>query len=196
MKISYEGYPELNVGFYQSKFKVGKHGAIHGLPYTIKENGRTKTEKTDENALKMMQSIVNMPNRDNVRWFADGTYQGNTSREFEAIHIYDLDEQVIAVFKKSTGKFVTTCQLDDDEHNELLETGNFRGGKGWFSGQVKNLPPEQTAVNTFESDVMGITPVSPMDENSSLNPGFTPMSSFESDIMGITPLDNSQFDNP
>ena len=37
MKIIYEGYPELNVGFYQSKWKVGKHDAIHGLPYTIKE---------------------------------------------------------------------------------------------------------------------------------------------------------------
>jgi hypothetical protein len=41
---------------------------------------------------------------------------------------------------------------------------------------------------------MGITPISPMDENSS--PGFTPTSSFESDIMGITPIDNSQSNNP
>lgn len=190
MKITCEGYPELNVSFYQSKWKVGKHGAIHGLPYTIKENRGTKTEKTNDNALKMMRSIVNMPNRNNVRWFENGTYQGNTNRSFEAIHIYDLDEEVIAVFKKSTGKFVTTCQLDRDEHNELLETGNFGGGKGWYSGQVKNLPPQQTPVDTFESDVMEITPVSLMDENSSPNPGFTPISSFESDVMGITPIDN------
>jgi hypothetical protein len=35
-----------------------------------------------------------------------------------------------------------------------------------------------------------------MDENSSPNPGFTPMSSFESDVIGITPIDNSQVDNP
>ena len=63
------------------------------------------------------------------------------------------------MFKKSTGTFVTTCQLGRDEHNELLETGNFGGGKGWFSKQVKNLPPKQTAVTTFESDVMGITPI-------------------------------------
>ena len=167
--------------------------------YHILYNGGTRTEKTDENALKMMRSIVNMPNRDNVRWFEDGTYQGGTDREFEAIHIYDLDKQVIAVFKKSTGKFVTTCQLDRDEHNELLETGNFGGGKGWFSGQVKNLPPQpniETPVDTFESDVMGITPISPMDENSSPNTGFTPMRSFESDVTGITPIDNSQVDNP
>ena len=49
-------------------------------------------------------------------------------------------------------------------------------------------------MNTFESDVTGITPISPMDENSS--PGFTPTSSFESDVMGITAIGNSQLDNP
>lgn len=194
MTIIHEGRPKLEVGFWQSKFKVRDHGAIHDLPYTVKANGGTKTEKSDDNTLKMMRSIVDMPNRDNVQWFEDGTYQSGTDREFEAIHIYDLDKKVIAVFKKSTGKFVTTCQLDRDEHDELLETGNFGGGKGWFSGQVKNLPPQQTAVNTFESDVRGITPINPMNENSS--PGFTPTSSFESDVMGITPIDKSQFDNP
>ena len=193
MKIIHEGRPELEVGFWQSRFKVGDHGAIHDLPYTLNNNGGTKTEKTDDNALKMMRSIVDMPNRDNVQWFEDGTYQGGTDRGFEAIHIYDLDKRIIAVFKKSTGKFVTTCELTAKEDAELKATGNFGGGKGWFSGAVKNLPPQQTAVNTFESDVTGMTPISPMDENSS--PGFTPTSSFESDVMGITPIGKSQFDN-
>lgn len=36
MKIQHEGYQELNVGFWQSKFKVGDHGAVHGLDYTVK----------------------------------------------------------------------------------------------------------------------------------------------------------------
>ena len=98
------------------------------------------------------------------------------------------------MFKKSTGKFVTTCQLNRDEHNELLKTGIFGGGKGWFSGQVRNLPPQQTAVNTFESDVTEMTPISPMNENSS--PDFTPTSNFENDVMGIIPINKSQFDNP
>jgi hypothetical protein len=197
MKIIQEGRPELVVGFYQSKYKVGDHGAVHNLPYTIKANGGTKTEKTDQNVLKMMQSIVNMPNREGVEWFEDGTYQGSTNRGFEAIHIYDPINRVIAVFKKSTGKFVTTCQLDKEEDTELKATGNFGGREGWYSGQVKNLPPQQTAVNKFESDVTGITPISPMNENSS--PGFTPTSTFESDVMGITPItpiDNSQLDKP
>lgn len=49
MKIIYDGRPDLEVGFWQSKFKVADHGAIHGLSYTIKANGKTKTEKTDAN---------------------------------------------------------------------------------------------------------------------------------------------------
>jgi len=36
---------------------------------------------------------------------------------------------------------------------------------------------------------MGITPISSMDENSSPNQGFTPLNSFESDVLGITPVD-------
>jgi hypothetical protein len=74
-----------------------------------------------------------------------------------------------------------------------MTTGNFGGGKDWFSGQGKNLPPQQTLADTFESAVRRTTPISPMDENSSPNQGFTPTNSFESDIMGITPID---FDNP
>ena len=109
----------MEVGFWQSKFKVGDHGAIHDLPYTVKANGGTKTEKSDDNALKMMRSIVDMPNRDNVQWFEDGTYQVGTNREFNAIHIYDLNTRLIAVFKKSTGQFVTTCELTAKEDAEL-----------------------------------------------------------------------------
>ena len=41
---------------------------------------------------------------------------------------------------------------------------------------------------------MEITPISPMDDNSS--PGFTPTNSFESDIMPINHIGNPQFDNP
>jgi len=202
MMMNYEGHPELHVGFWQSRFKVPDHGAVHDLPYTIKDNGGTKTEKTDENALKMMRSVVDMPNRENVLWVDDGMYQAGTDREFKAIYIYDMDKRVIAVFKKDTGNFVTTCQLTEKEDAELKATGNFGGKKDWFSGQVRNLPPQQnvesdfTPVATFESEVMGITPISPMDKNSSPNQGFTPTNSFESDVMGITPIDDSQVDNP
>lgn len=195
MKIKHEGYPELDVGFWQSEKKVRKHGAIHGLEYTVHEkNGGTITEKSEENVLKMMRSIVDMPNRDKVEWFVNGTFQNGTKRQFEAIHIYDPSNQIIAVFEKSTRKFVTTCQLTPEEAIELRATGNFGGGEKWFSKEAKNLPPQQkfvsdfTSVNSFESDVLGITPISAID--TSPNPGFTPINSFESDVMNITPIDN------
>ena len=46
-----------------------------------------------------------------------------------------------------------------------------------------------TTVNSFESDGIGITPISSMDENSSPNQGFTPRNSFENDVLRITIVD-------
>jgi hypothetical protein len=51
-----------------------------------------------------------------------------------------------------------------------------------------------TPINSFESDVQGITPITSVDESSSslnevANQGFTPLNSFESDVLGITPVD-------
>jgi len=185
MKIKHKGYPELDVGFWQAEYKVRKHGAIHGLEYTIHEkNGGTITKKTEENVLKMMRSIVDLANRDQVEWFVNGTYQGGTERQFEAIHVYDPFNQIIVVFEKSTRKFVTTCQLTLKQDTELKATGNFGGGENWFSKQAQNLPPLQY----FESDVKEMTPISPMNTLSNL--GFTPINSFESDVMNITPRDN------
>ena len=52
------------------------------------------------------------------------------------------------------------CQLTEKQETELKATHNFGGGEGWFSGKVNNLPPKGiTPINSFENDVMGITPV-------------------------------------
>jgi len=67
--IRVEGHPQLRVGFWQSRYKVPDHGALHGLPYTEKENGSTRTEKSDDNALTMTQLIVDMPYRPKAIWF-------------------------------------------------------------------------------------------------------------------------------
>jgi hypothetical protein len=66
MEINHEGCLMLRVGFWQTIYKVPKHGSIHGFPYTIKNDGGTKTEKTDENALRILSSIADMPNREYV----------------------------------------------------------------------------------------------------------------------------------
>ena len=160
--IHVEGHPRLRVGFWQSRYKVPDHGAPHGLPYSVKNNGGTKTEKSDDTALAMMQSIADMPYRPNAIWFdqEDVTYQGGTDREFPAVYLFDDDTNVAAVFNKQTGNFVTTCQLTPDETIELKDTHNFGGGEVWFSGKVNNLPPKDIIpINSFENDVMGITPV-------------------------------------
>ena len=138
--IDVEGRPRLWVGFWQSRYKVPDHGAVHGLPYTVKENGMTQTAKSDDTALAMMQSIQDRPHRPNAIWFdqEDVIYQGGTDREFPAIFIYDSKNQVIAVFNKQTGNFVTTCQLTEKQKTELNATHNFGGGEGWFSGKVNN----------------------------------------------------------
>ena len=154
--------------------------------------------------MDVVEEIVENPNS---IWFEDGTYQGGTNREVESINIYNQEENRIAIFKRSTGEFMTFCEPNDDEREDLLETGNFGGQFGWFSGQAKNVPPkvkseqnvadEITPIDSFESHVMGITPA-PAYEFSSVdegqNPGFTPLNSFESDVMGITPLDSSSSD--
>lgn len=119
-----EGHPKLTIRYGQAQFKIKNHGEVHDLPYRVKENGNRVTAKTEENIDRFIDSITNMPYRKNIQWFDNGTYQGNTDRGYKAVHIYDLDNRVIAVFKKSTGQFVTTCRLDPDEHTELLNTGN------------------------------------------------------------------------
>lgn len=67
--IDVEGHQRLRVGFWQSRFKVADHGAVHGLQYSVKNNVGTSTEKSDDDALSIMQSIEDMPYRPNAIWF-------------------------------------------------------------------------------------------------------------------------------
>lgn len=131
----------------------------------------------------------------NSVWFEEGTYQGGTDRELESINIYNEEHNRIAVFLRSTGEFITFCEPTLNELEDLSQTTNFGGQDNWFSSTSKNMPPQQefvsdfTFVNSFESDVMGITSISSMDENSSPDQRFISLNSFESDVLGITPVD-------
>lgn len=112
-------------------------------------------------------------------WFENEFYQGDKLRGFKAILPYDLKQKVIAVFKKSAMRFVTTCRLSDNEHDHLRATGNF---------QTKNSFTQQTDLNRIKNDGKEINAVN---ENSS--DAFTEISSFESDVLKIAPKDNSKF---
>ena len=90
------------------------------------------------------------------------------------LNLFDPDTNVIAVYEKQpdgSNLFLTTCKLVPVEVKHLQESnGNFLTEKMinqqnavstniHDSTNTKNLPPQQTAVNTFESDVTGMTPI-------------------------------------
>ena len=168
-----ESRPELITRYGQAKFKTKDHGALAGLEYRVKNNGGTSTPKTEENVEEFMDFIERIVENPNSQWFEDGTYQGGTNREVETINVFNAIENIVAIFKKSTGEFITVCYPSAEERKDLLETGNFGGQEGWFSGRARNLPPQNqsqqystnnndtTPINSFESDVMGITPIDP-----------------------------------
>ena len=106
------------------------------------------------------------------------------------MNLFDPDRDVIAVYEKrqdGNNLFLTTCKLTLDEREHLISTnGNFvtdkiLDQKNWVSGGIKTSPT--------------ITLSSPMDQDSYTNPGFTPINSFENDVMGISPTDESQSNN-
>lgn len=85
------------------------------------------------------------------------------------------------------------------ELKDLRETVNFGGQHNWFSTKPKNVTPQQpfssdfTARNRFESDVMVMSPINPMNESSPSDEGFTSINNFSSDVLGIT-LDDLDLD--
>lgn len=187
----------LIVRFNQALYKVDDHGCVHELSYEVLESGATKTEKSEENTLKMMDSIEAMVGqavkdgdieKDSIiRW--DGTFQGGTNRQYPAIHIIEPETRRIVTFRQDTRKFITTCIMTEEEWLEIQgDEKNFGDSKGWFSGQVRNVPPktplesfsvtgaEQTPVNSFEQDVQQITPVNNF-ENDIINSEELPIDS-------------------
>jgi len=126
--ITEENHPPLVARYGQVEFKTPKHGGIHGLP----TNEKGQTPKTEENALALRDSLVNMPNREDIQWFDNGMYQGGTERGYDSVNIYDQKTGVIAVYKKlqseepQYARFATTCKLTDLEKKHFLESdGNF-----------------------------------------------------------------------
>ncbi len=101
------------------------------------------------------------------------------------MNLLDPETKVIVVYEKQpdgSNLFLTTCKLSDKERAHLESTnGNF---------VTQSILEKQEWV----SEDKKITPISPMNETSS--PGSTPTSSFESDVMGITPINNPQSNNP
>jgi hypothetical protein len=56
--------------------------------------------------MDVVEEIVENPNS---IWFEEGTDLGGTTREEKSINVYNEEYNRIAVFKKSTGEFITFC---------------------------------------------------------------------------------------
>jgi len=182
--INIDGYPKLELQYNQIYYKTPKHGKDHGLPV----GANRKTPKTEANALALRDSLLEMPNREEIIWYTDGQYQGGTERGCDTVNLYDPETGVIAVYQQQpdgSNLFLTTCTLTDKEIDHLESTnGNF---------VTQEILEQQ---NWVKNDITFVNPIyenNPMDANSS--PGFTSINSFESDVMGITPIDNSEFNN-
>jgi hypothetical protein len=123
--IQIEGYPRLELRFNQVKYKTPKHGPDHGLP----KDSNGKTPKTEANTIALRDSLLNMPNSQDIVWYTDGQYQEGTSRGCDCVNLFDPDRNLIAVYQKQSdgsNLFLTTCRLTPLEVKHLKETnGNF-----------------------------------------------------------------------
>ena len=70
--IQIEGYSQLDIRFNQVEYKTPKYGKDHGLP--VDKTG--KTPKTEANAIALRDSLIDMPNSQDIICYTDGQYQG------------------------------------------------------------------------------------------------------------------------
>ena len=124
--INVDGCPRLEIRFNQVKFKTPKHGKIHGLPFDSKTR---RAPNTEENAIALRNSLINMANKQNIIWYTDGEYQRGTKRGCDSVNLFDPDTNIIPIYEKQsdgTCLFLTTCQLDEAEATHLKNSnGNF-----------------------------------------------------------------------
>ena len=141
--IQIEGYPRLDIRFNQVKYKTPNHGVDHGLP----KDSNGKTPKTDANIIALRDSLLDMPNSQNIVWYTDGQYQGGTQRGCDSVNLFDPDRNLIAVYQKQldgSNLFLTTCKLTPAEVKHLQDSnGNFL---------TEKMINQQSAVSTNIQD--------------------------------------------
>jgi len=116
------GRPRLTLRYNQVEYKTPKHGPDHNLPV----NNKGKSDKIQENALALRDSLLKMPNRSNIIWFEHEQYQGGTPQGSDSVNLYDPDTNLIAVYAKQpdgTYSFLTTCVLRPAEADHLKKSG-------------------------------------------------------------------------
>lgn len=98
-------------------------------------------KKSDANIIR--DSLVEMPNIQDIVWYTDGQYQGGTPRCYDCVNIFDPDTNLIAVYQKQpdgSNLLLTTCTLTSLEVKDLKDTN------GTFL--TEKMIKEQSAVST------------------------------------------------
>ena len=114
--IEKTSYPRLPLPYNQMKHKLAKHGHLHGL--TVGING--KSPKSE--ASIMMESLTNMDNNNDTRWYLNAKYQSNTERVYDTINLVDEKTNTIVIYEKlpdGSHVFLTTCELTKMEKKYL-----------------------------------------------------------------------------
>jgi hypothetical protein len=132
-------------GYYRNARREDYGLNVKGPDFPVGNNG--KTPKTEANALALRDSLVDMPNRENIVWYTDGQYQGGTARGCDSVNLFDPATNLIAVYEKQPdGRylFLTTCTLTPLEVKHLESTnGNFL---------TEKIINQQSAVSTNIQD--------------------------------------------
>ena len=158
--IRVPGHRNLVIRHGQAKKKLTKHGGLYNTVTHITETGNEVSAKPKENQNIFKKGIQDLVTDPSSTWYDKGTYQASTERGFNSVNVFDEKRQIVVVFKRQTGEFVTTYKLLDWEASLLKRTGNVGGVK------------EENAVNymgntadsmTDVPDSISSTPVFPID---------------------------------
>lgn len=192
--IQRSGKPRLDVLYNRAYHKCPDHGTEAGLPLKPGSTKVERSEQNVEIFRDFIVDI-GMDESPRVQWFENGGYQTNTPRGCEAINLYDYEKDLICVYRKrpdgrnilETVLTPTDAELQhffaSDGHfvsDPVLKDPNWQGpNPNWKGFSESNFP---TTYKTYNPSSSG-------------SDGFTPINTFESDVMGITPAQDSDSQN-
>lgn len=105
----------------QASHKLKKHAHIFGIESKTNASGYKVTPKSDKNLNRFKQEIKALTE---YGMQIDGTYGRRELGECPAIHFYDEETKIDAIFKIETGEFITTMKLTKEQIEDLLNNKN------------------------------------------------------------------------
>ena len=172
----------LTVGYWQVKWKLPKHHDIFNIVLEGKKG-------SEDQVLQLTDLLVEHQQKADKWYTGDSAqYQVRPEEILDTVNVYDSKTGIIAVYLKKPngepGQFLTVCKLEEAEQKWLQYTnGNFV--------TEKLLLENQWSVAKDFGDVRPNEENSTTSLDKNENLGFTKVNSFESDVMGITPSSQS-----